>query len=88
MATLLYDAYPVLRHPLVCLVSFCLGCGCCFFCIEQLSSEDQIPVILHSNNEHMFTAMHRIRYDIYFNRTTFYCNITKMGKLSVLWNKG
>lgn len=47
--TLLYDADPVLCHPLGCLVSLCLGSSCHFFCVIELSSEDQIPVILQKN---------------------------------------
>lgn len=44
--TLLDDADPVLCHPLGCFVSLCLGISCHFFCVIELSSEDQIPVIL------------------------------------------
>lgn len=46
--TLLYDPYSVLRHPLTRLVSSGLCASCHLFGVVQLSSKDQIPVILQN----------------------------------------
>lgn len=64
--TLLDDADPVLRRPLGRFVPLCLGISGHFFCVIELSSEGQIPVILPKYRKHTSYLIHQLLIAFFF----------------------